>query len=120
MISAVKMQDHFLTILAQNEDHVMPKDHPLVRSIRQMIRDEIKKDPSFEVLRPWREKNVYNFYLRESKPGSKDDSEICWKFNYDTGAACTVFPTSWRRTRKGEPKHVDLAPLMGGRRQGKP
>ena len=84
-----------MTVLLEHGGHVFAKGSRIGRKIDALISEELRRDPKQEVLRLWREKNVYNFYLKKFPPGSKEDDGLAMRFNFDTGAACTVFPAEW-------------------------
>ena len=72
---------------------------PLGDKIRELVNEELRRDPEQEFTRLYVEDGVYNFYLQ--------DEHFNWtKCNYDMGAAVSVLPKD-----SGFASRIELCPV---------
>ena len=123
LVSAGKVTENCMIILKEHTGHVIPRTSNLAKKINEVIQNELEASPKQELLKLKKERGVYNFYLNKN-----DGTNELWKFNLDTGAACTVFPTKWAKPDdEASRSKRELAPMeaaaggssapAGGRRQ---
>ncbi|CAK0798924.1 unnamed protein product, partial [Prorocentrum cordatum] len=96
LVSAGKVTENCMIILKEHTGHVIPRTSNLAKKINEVIQNELEASPKQELL--------------------KLKNEL-WKFNLDTGAACTVFPTKWAKPDDDASRSKrELAPMevVGG------